>query len=96
MGFDPSISVGVWVGYDQKKTLGEGQEGAAVALPIWIEFMKGYIGDRTGPDGFTPPGNIVFLSVDRDTGEVTKPWAPRAIQEAFIAGTQPGDVVFQR
>ena len=96
VGFDPNITLGVWVGHDQKKTLGEGQEGARVALPIWIEFMKGYIGDRTVPDGFTPPGNIVFLSVDRDTGEVTEPSTPRAIQEAFIAGTQPGDVVFQR
>ena len=95
VGFDPDITVGVWVGYDQKKTLGEGQEGASVALPIWIEFMKAYISDRTVPDGFTPPGNIVFLSVDRNTGEVTEPWAPDAIQEVFISGTQPGDVVFQ-
>ena len=95
VGFDPDITVGVWVGYDQKKTLGEGQEGATVALPIWMEFMKAYISDRTVPDGFTPPGNIVFLSVDRNTGKVTEPWAPDAIQEAFISGTQPGDVVFQ-
>ena len=95
VGFDPDITVGVWVGYDQKKTLGEGQEGATVALPIWMEFMKAYISDRTVPDGFTPPGNIVFLSVDRNTGKVTEPWASDAIQEAFISGTQPGDVVFQ-
>ncbi len=95
VGFDPNITVGVWVGYDQKKSLGEGREGAAVALPIWIEFMKAYIGEQPVSDDFTPPGNIVFLSVDRETGEVTAPWAPHSIQEAFIGGTQPGDGVFQ-
>ena len=95
IGFDPNITVGVWVGYNEKRTMGEEEEGAAVALPIWIEIMRAYIGDRTVPVAFTPPGNIIFLSVDRNTGEVTEPWAPEAIQEAFISGTQPGAVAFQ-
>ena len=95
IGFDPNITVGVWVGYNEKRTMGEEEEGAAVALPIWIEIMNAYIGDRTVPVAFTPPGNIIFLSVDRNTGEVTEPWAPEAIQEAFISGTQPGTVAFQ-
>ena len=95
IGFDPNITVGVWVGYNEKRTMGDEEEGAAVALPIWIEIMNAYIGDRTVPVAFTPPGNIIFLSVDRNTGEVTEPWAPEAIQEAFISGTQPGTIAFQ-
>ncbi len=90
VGFDPDISVGVWVGHDEKKTLGDGEEGAQVAVPIWREFMGAYIQERDAPEGFSPPHNIVFTSVDQKTGEVAEPWSTGVIQEAFIAGTEPG------
>ncbi len=90
VGFDPDITVGVWVGYDEKRTLGDKEEGARVALPIWIDFMKAYVDEQPAPEGFVPPGNIVFTTVDPETGQVTEPWARDAIQEAFIAGTEPG------
>lgn len=90
VGFDPDVTVGVWVGYDEKKTMGDNEQGARVALPIWIDFMKTYIGDQETPAGFVPPGNIVFTSVVPKTGEIAEPWARGAIQEAFISGTEPG------
>jgi penicillin-binding protein 1A len=40
VGFSPSISCGVWVGYDEKRSLGSKETGARTALPIWMEFMK--------------------------------------------------------
>ncbi|MGQ0734233.1 MAG: penicillin-binding protein 1A [Acidobacteriota bacterium] len=92
VGFDPAITVGVWVGYDEKKTLGTGETGSVTALPIWIEFMKEYIalrGDRANPPRFDPPGNIVFMPVDRTTGEPVSESAPNGMTEAFISGTQP-------
>ena len=46
IGFDPDITLGVWVGYDQKKPLGQGMSGAEAALPIWVNIFKAYIGDR--------------------------------------------------
>ncbi len=46
VGFTPSITAAVWVGYDQKKTLGARQSGAAVALPIWIETMQAILKDK--------------------------------------------------
>ena len=67
IGFDPNITVGVWVGYDEKKPLGNGETGAAAALPIWIDFMKVIIdkrGDRKNPPQFEAPGNIVFVTLD--------------------------------
>jgi penicillin-binding protein 1A len=91
IGFDPDITLGVWVGYDQKKPLGHGQSGAEAALPIWIEVFKTWIGDRKEPPRFEPPGNIVFVSVDKATGEPTE-GAPGTIRESFIAGTQPGSI----
>jgi len=39
VGFTPDITVGVWVGFDEKKSLGENIYGANLALPIWIDFM---------------------------------------------------------
>jgi penicillin-binding protein 1A len=80
VGFDPNITVGVWVGYDEKKPLGSGETGAQAALPIWMDFMKVYIdkrADRAHPPQFEAPGNIVFVTL------------PSGITEAFINGTQP-------
>ena len=55
--------------------------------------MKAYIerhGDRANPPAFEAPGNIVFVPVDRATGAPVDASAPGALNEAFIAGTQPG------
>jgi penicillin-binding protein 1A len=90
IGFDPDITIGVWIGYDQKRTLGPLGTGSESALPMWIEIMKAWIGDRKNPPKFEAPGNIVFLSVDRLSGELAPGGTPGAISEAFIAGTQPG------
>jgi penicillin-binding protein 1A len=93
IGFDPLITVGVWVGLDEKKPLGGNETGAVAALPIWMEFMRAYIdghADKDAPPEFDAPGNIVFLAVDRASGAPTGPEDPGAISEAFIAGTQPG------
>jgi penicillin-binding protein 1A len=91
IGFDPNITVGVWVGYDEKKPIGTGETGAVTALPIWMDFMREYIalrGDREHKPDFDAPGNIVFVAVDRATGETVGD-PTRSINEAFIAGTQP-------
>ncbi len=93
IGFDPNITVGVWTGFDEKKSMGNAEQGSFVALPMWMEFMKAYIDarpDKDEPPAFDPPGNIVFLQVDKATGTVLSSDAPASIHEAFIAGTQPG------
>ncbi|MDQ3070146.1 MAG: PBP1A family penicillin-binding protein, partial [Acidobacteriota bacterium] len=78
IGFDPDITLGIWIGLDQKKSIGHGQTGTTAALPIWIEIMKPWIAARRAsgatPD-FARPGNIVLAS-----------------EEAYIAGTQPGGI----
>jgi penicillin-binding protein 1A len=93
VGFDPTITVGVWIGFDEKKSLGTAEQGSLAALPIWMDFMRAYIDarpDKTDPPQFEAPGNIVFLSVDKSSGAIVPPDTPGAITEAFIAGTQPG------
>jgi penicillin-binding protein 1A len=88
IGFDPDITVGVWVGHDMKKPLGHAETGGAAALPIWMEFMRAWIADRTDRPDFQQPGNILRLAVNRSTGDVTE--GAEAIDEVFISGTQPG------
>ncbi len=93
IGFDPDITVGVWIGFDEKKSLGGLEQGAVAALPIWMDFIKAYIDGRTdkeNPPSFPAPGNIVFLTVDKFTGSVLPAEATGGLREAFIAGTQPG------
>jgi penicillin-binding protein 1A len=83
VGFDPDITVGVWVGYDEKKPIGATDTGASAALPIWMDFMRAYIaarGGRGNPPTFEAPGNIVFVTLDSGASEV------------FITGTEPGAV----
>jgi penicillin-binding protein 1A len=55
MGFSPSLTCGVWVGYDEKKTLGEKETGAAAALPIWLDFMRVAVSDPARKDESFPP-----------------------------------------
>jgi penicillin-binding protein 1A len=46
MGFTPSLATGVWVGFDEKVTLGDKETGARAALPIWMEMMGQVLKDR--------------------------------------------------
>ena len=80
----------MWIGYDRKKSLGNGESGAQAALPIWMDIMKAWIGDRKTPPEFAVPANVVFLPIDRHTGAPVDPGAEGALKEAFISGTQPG------
>ena len=92
IGFDPDITIGVWLGLDQRKTIGQNATGSDAALPIWIDIMKAWIGGRKDAPKFEPPGNIVFMSVDKGTGGAASEGTPGAISEAYIAGTQPGSI----
>lgn len=90
IGFDPDITVGVWIGHDQKRKLGPNETGGVAALPIWIDVMRAWIGDRTERPEFARPGNILFVTVDRATGREVAEAGEHTTTEVFISGTQPG------
>jgi penicillin-binding protein 1A len=81
IGFDPDITIGVWIGFDQKKPIGSNMTGTVAALPVWIEVMKSWVKRRraqgTDPPDFERPGNVVTAIT---------PNGP----EVFLAGTEPG------
>ena len=53
VGFSPATTCGVWIGYDEKKSLGAKESGARAALPIWINFMKAALAGKD-PGEFQP------------------------------------------
>jgi penicillin-binding protein 1A len=53
VGFSSSLTVGVWVGYDEKQSLGPKETGAKTALPIWIQFMSAALAGKD-PGQFQP------------------------------------------
>jgi penicillin-binding protein 1A len=57
IGFSPTLTAGVWVGYDEKKTLGPKETGARAALPIWMQFMGAALAGKD-PGQFQPPPEL--------------------------------------
>ncbi len=63
IGFSPSVTAGVWVGYDNRQTLGEKESGGHAALPLWIDFMRVAVADHPdehfpGDLRLPPPNNV--------------------------------------
>jgi len=90
VGYAPDLAVGVWVGFDVKKSLGSRETGAQAALPIWSHFMERALAARPRTD-FERPEGIVLVPVDRDTGLRINPAAgcEHFVVEAFVEGTEP-------
>lgn len=88
MGYSAQIVTGVWVGYDQEKSLGRGETGGRAALPIWIDFMQAAHKDLPKKDFPVPPG-INFMSIDAETGRSPRANATRVVRQAFKEGAGP-------
>ncbi|MGD0012169.1 MAG: PBP1A family penicillin-binding protein [Terriglobia bacterium] len=63
LGFTPSLTCSVYVGFDDHQTLGDKEEGARVALPVWMQFMSEVLKDRPVEDFphsplLTNPGQV--------------------------------------
>jgi penicillin-binding protein 1A len=89
VGFSPDLAAGVYVGFDNPRTLGN-EQGASVAAPIFRDFMKEALADKPATPFRVPPG-IELRAVDRISGALSSPGAPGAIMEAFKEGTAPGE-----
>jgi penicillin-binding protein 1A len=57
VGFSPSLTAGVWIGYDEKKSLGPKETGARAALPIWMQFMSAALAGKDAGQ-FQPPPEL--------------------------------------
>jgi penicillin-binding protein 1A len=66
VGFSPSMTCGVWVGFDEKKSLGAKETGAHAALPIWMNFMSTALAGKD-PGEFEPPPSTPVATQKVDT-----------------------------
>ena len=88
IGFSPDLVVGVFMGYDQPRSLGDRATGAKVALPVWIDIMRKALADQPATPFRTPPG-LDIVRIDAATGETPGPDTKTVIAEAFLPGTEP-------
>jgi penicillin-binding protein 1A len=88
IGFTPQISTGIWVGFDQEKSIGLGEVGGRAAIPIWLQFMQS--AHHSLPEmTFPTPEGIVFASIDSTTGKLPSGSSKNIIRQAFREGTEP-------
>ncbi len=87
IGFTPTLTCGVWIGFDQKRTIFRGATGGVIAAPVWGELMKQIYQDTLSP--FPVPPEIVTLPICEQTGKLATSLCPRARYEVFIQGTEP-------
>jgi penicillin-binding protein 1A len=87
-GFTRNLVATVWVGFDQERPLGESEEGARTALPIWIQFMREAL--RGVPEQHrTMPDGLVTLRISPETGTLVSAENPDGVPEIFMADHLP-------
>jgi len=87
-GFNRNIVATVWVGFDQERPLGEGEEGSRTAVPIWINFMREAL--RAQPDRPRPmPPGLVTLRISPRTGAQAGANDADAINETYMEDHLP-------
>ena len=88
IGFTPQITVGVWVGFDDKTSLGKHGTGAEVALPIWTEFMKAATSEIEVVD-FQKPEEVFLRTVCLESGLLATNRCPHTATDLFTDRTEP-------
>ena len=87
-GFNRNIVATVWVGFDQERPLGEGEEGSRTAVPIWINFMREALRDQPDRARPLPPG-LVTARISPRTGALAAANDNDAIYETFMEDHMP-------
>jgi penicillin-binding protein 1A len=93
IGYTQEFITGIWVGFDEERSLGENETGSRTASPIWVTFMSKILKERPVKD-FPIPEGIEFMKIDPKTGQVGL--GREAILECFKEGTGPTQKVSSR
>jgi penicillin-binding protein 1A len=88
MGFIPQLTSGVWVGFDDEKTIGRYETGASAAAPIWLDFMEDAVKGMP-VETFPIPEGVVFEPIDPETGDIATDEEMGATMECFKAESLP-------
>jgi len=82
IGYTSKLVIGVYVGFDEPKTLGKYETGAKAALPVFKDFVKNVVKKRDSRP-FKIPKNIHFIMVDVETGLPPNKDTKKTIYESF-------------
>jgi len=85
MGYTPRLVSGLWVGYDQPRSLGSHESAGLLVAPVWADFMRQALRNLP-PETLPMPEGVFSASVNYWTGLLTDPGDPEAITEYFIRG----------
>jgi penicillin-binding protein 1A len=86
IGYTSELITGVWVGFDEERSLGENETGSRAASPIWVAFMSRILKDKPVKD-FPIPEGIEFMKIDPNTGQISL--GKEGTLECFREGTGP-------
>jgi len=89
-GFNADLVADAWVGFDQERSLGAGEEGGHTALPIWIYFMQEALKNRPLHSWPQPP-DVDVAKIDPATGDPITNNKANGISEYFLKGRLPGN-----
>jgi penicillin-binding protein 1A len=88
LGFTNDLAVGVWTGFETKRTMGRGMTGARVSLPVWTYIMMArYRDSRSEP--FPVPDGIVHRVICEESGLLSTSDCTHVRREVFVEGTEP-------
>ncbi|MGB6175323.1 MAG: penicillin-binding protein 1A [Methylocella sp.] len=90
IGYSPDLTAGLFMGYDQPRSLGGSAQAAHYTAPIFRDFMKMALAGKPDTPFRAPPG-IKLIWVNAKTGIRTSASSQGALQEAFKPGTAPPD-----
>ncbi len=93
-GFNGDIVTTVWTGFDQDRTLGQGEEGAHVSVPTWTYFMHEALAG-TAKHGVPIPDGIVSVRISPRSGLLASSDDPSGIMEKFIEGNLPKTELYE-
>jgi len=88
IGYTPQITAGAWVGFDDKTSLGESEDGARNAVPIWTQFMLA-AHDTLPIEDFEEPEGVVHVDVCVESGQLATDRCPIVANEVFREDNQP-------
>ena len=90
IGITPNLVCGVWIGFDDRRSMGKNMTGGLIAAPIWTSFMSEALERATWQD-FEKPEGLAFVNIDRTTGLLAGKDCKKdqVINEIFVEGTQP-------
>ena len=88
VGFTPQVACGMWVGSDERKTLGREVTGAVAAIPVWVKAM-GALHKNLPVENFAQPDSIAYMRICDESKKLATKYCPQVKNDFFISGHLP-------